>query len=131
MTRSIRSSLAAALAAAVLLAAPAAFATDVDPNKDQERFSSERFTAPALIRAEGLEEGQLVAHGAAQAAKQDRLVISSSDCQGFSWPTIPVRCLFSDDGRDRSRQVRMITIEQRVGDNTSVLVRVPATLAQR
>lgn len=118
--------------AALLFAMPSAKSAETDPNKMQDRVAVERFSAPGLIQSASLDASQLTTFGASRAGRQDRLVTAATDCASFAWPQIPLRCLFSDDGVDRSqRQVRTITVEQRVGENTSVLVRVPASLAQR
>jgi hypothetical protein len=63
-----------------------------------------------------------------QAAKADRL--PTQDC-GQDWPYMSEQCLVAAD--DSARKVtRVITIERRLGDSTSELVRVPvADLAQR
>lgn len=108
-------------------------ASEAQPGKIQDRVAMERFTAPALIQAASLDASQLAAHAAARGNRQDRLAFLPAECRQASWPAIPLRCLFSDDGVDRSSRqaVRMITIEERVGTNTSVLVRVPAEMAQR
>lgn len=121
-----------ALAMATLIfTVPNARSAETAVAPSQERISTERFAAPALIPAAGLDEVQLATYGAAQAAKQDRLVISASGCEGHSWPNIPLRCLFSDDTPAARRTVRMITIEERVGAATSVLSRMPANVAER
>ena len=50
-------------------------------------------------------------------------------CASQAWPNIASECL---DGAPLRRSVRMITVEERDGANTSVLVRVPAAeVAQR
>jgi hypothetical protein len=52
-------------------------------------------------------------------------------CGSQAWPNIASECLARADGTP-TRSVRMITVEQRSGANTSVLVRVPASeVAQR
>lgn len=45
-------------------------------------------------------------------------------CASHAWPHIAPECLAGPDGQ--ARGVRMITVEQRPGANTSVLVRVSA-----
>ena len=52
-------------------------------------------------------------------------------CASQAWPNIAPECLVPAGGA-QPRSVRMITVEQRSGANTSVLVRVPASeVAQR
>jgi hypothetical protein len=116
----------------LLFAVPSAKSAETDPDKMQDRVSAERFSAPGLIHSASLDANQLTAFGASRANRQDRLVTAATECAGFAWPQVALRCLLSDDGADRSqRQVRTITTERRVGENTSVLVRVPANIAQR
>jgi hypothetical protein len=53
-------------------------------------------------------------------------------CASQAWPNIAPECLESTSGTSVRSGVRMITVEQREGANTSVLVRVPSPeLAQR
>jgi hypothetical protein len=123
----------ATLAMVVLLfAMPAARSAEIDPGKAQDRVSEERFGA-GLVHTASISTEQLARHGAARAARQDRVDTGSrEDCVRFGWPNIPLRCLVAQDGVDRTqRNVRLITVETRVGENTSVLTRVPATVASR
>lgn len=54
------------------------------------------------------------------------------NCASQAWPNIAPECLGAADGTPFRGPVRMITVEQREGANTSVLVRVPAAeVAQR
>ncbi len=48
-------------------------------------------------------------------------------CGSQSWPHITPECLTGTEGGPARGSVRMITVEQRQGANTSVLVRVPAS----
>jgi len=59
-------------------------------------------------------------------AKGDRLA-ASADCTAQDWPNIAPACLASTDGTPARFASRSVTIEYRVGENTSVLVRTPAT----
>jgi hypothetical protein len=122
----------ATLAMTVLLfAVPSARASEAEPPKNQDRVSEERFAAPAMVTDRSLTAEQLAAYGARN-RRQDRLAVGAGDCQTATWPEIPLRCLFVADGQDRTqRNVRMITVETRVGTNTSVLTRVPADIAAR
>jgi hypothetical protein len=53
-------------------------------------------------------------------------------CASKAWPNIAPECLESANGTPVRSSVRMITVEQREGVNTSVLVRIPSPeLAQR
>jgi hypothetical protein len=65
--------------------------------------------------------------------KGDRLVaVVPTNCADQEWPYIAADCLSRDDGRVKPGHVRVITIERREGENTSVLQRVPqTTVAQR
>ncbi len=53
-------------------------------------------------------------------------------CASQAWPNVAPECLEAAHGTPVRSGVRMITVEQREGANTSVLVRVPSPeLAQR
>ena len=53
-------------------------------------------------------------------------------CASQAWPNVAPECLEAASGTPVRSNVRMITVEQREGTNTSVLVRIPATeIAQR
>jgi hypothetical protein len=126
LTNRLVATIATLAMAALLFVVPSARATESDPGKIQERFE-----APALVRDAALTGQQLVDH-AARARRQDRLAVNTGDCRTATWPEIPLRCLFTADNFDRApRNVRMITVETRVGANTSVLTRVPADIAAR
>lgn len=55
--------------------------------------------------------------------KGDRL--KGVDCAGQTWPYIASECRVAANGARLRQATRTITIEQRVGENTSVLLRVP------
>ena len=78
-----------------------------------------RTSAPSRVTAAG--------------GKGDRLVaVVPTNCVDQEWPYIAADCLTRDDGRAKPGHVRVITIERREGENTSVLQRVPqTTMAQR
>ncbi len=59
-------------------------------------------------------------------SKGDLLAVST-DCTVQDWPNIAPACLASTDGTPVRTASRSVTFEYRVGDNTSVLVRAPAT----
>jgi hypothetical protein len=64
--------------------------------------------------------------------KGDLLKAPQGACASQAWPHIAPECLQSASGSPVRSGVRMITVEQREGANTSVLVRVPAPeVAQR
>lgn len=55
----------------------------------------------------------------------------TAPCAAQTWPYLASECLSGTDAA-RRRAVRTITVEQREGTNTSVLVRLPvATVASR
>jgi hypothetical protein len=96
-----------------------------------QRFptSSEMFAplSMTLFAAQKLIDEQPVADG----RKHDKLPVSES-CSHQDWPNRSQQCLASADGSPVRKVNRVITIERRIGDNTSELVRVPvADLAQR
>jgi hypothetical protein len=63
----------------------------------------------------------------ARAGKGDLLgKASQGACAAQAWPHIAPECLAGAEGGS-PRDVRMITVEQRQGANTSVLMRVPAS----
>lgn len=60
-----------------------------------------------------------------------RAVRADVSCAAQTWPYVAAECLSATDARPR-KSVRAITVEQREGANTSVLVRLPiATVASR
>jgi hypothetical protein len=79
------------------------------------------------LAAQKLSVEQPVADG----RRGDRLPMSDS-CAQQDWPYLAQQCLVSGDGSPTRKVNRVITIERRVGDNVSELVRMPvADLAQR
>ena len=58
--------------------------------------------------------------------KSDRLA-GGRDCAGETWPYIAPACLKDADDAAKSKRVRVITVETRVGPNTSVLSRTSQT----
>ena len=63
--------------------------------------------------------------------KNDRLPLSDT-CSREDWPFLSQQCLVSVDGSPVRKVQRVITIERRIGENTSELARLPVTdLAQR
>ena len=81
-----------------------------------------RFTKAAYASAPQAED-----QGAQTApdGKGDALGKTPAACASQAWPHIAPECLGTDGGAARG-SIRVVTIEQREGVNTSVLVRVPA-----
>lgn len=85
----------------------------------------------ALRRQATAAREALVAKGTAGTAKSaapkgDRLVPKGAGCADAAWPHIPADCLTAADGRAR-QPVRTVTVERRIGPDTSELVRTPVT----
>ena len=67
----------------------------------------------------------------ARSGKDDRLP-KAEPCSWQNWPYLAQQCLASSDGAPLRTVSRVITIERRVNDSTSELIRMPvADLAQR
>jgi hypothetical protein len=96
-----------------------------------ERFpvTSEMFTPVSMTQ---FAAQMFIAHQqAADGRKGDKLAMSD-DCTRQDWPYISHDCLVSTNGQAVRKVNRVITIERRVGDNTSELMRLPVSdLAQR
>jgi hypothetical protein len=58
--------------------------------------------------------------------KADRQPVSET-CTRQEWPYLAQQCLVSKDGQSIRKVNRIITVERRVGDSTSELVRLPIT----
>jgi hypothetical protein len=68
---------------------------------------------------------------AADSLKADKLSMTES-CARQDWPYIAQECLVSADGKPVRKISRVITVERRISENSSELLRVPvADLAQR
>jgi hypothetical protein len=68
---------------------------------------------------------------ASAGGKGDLLRKAQGTCASQAWPNVARECLEAANGTP-ARSVRMITVEQREGANTSVLMRVPSPeIAQR
>lgn len=119
----------AALAVTVLLlTAPTSHASEGAPPKAQDRVSEERLAAPTIAADAAREQ---FAIRAARSRRQDRIAVAGECWTAATWSEI-LRCVFVTDGQDRRRRnQRTITVETRVGENTSVLTRVPADIAAR
>ncbi len=61
------------------------------------------------------------APAAAAAPKHDKLPPAPAECGKQDWPYISADCLIAVDNDTLRRKVRMITIERRYGENTSLL----------
>lgn len=61
------------------------------------------------------------------AQKRDRLRLHAA-CTSQTWPSLSSECLAGTGPRSRP-PIRTVTVEYRLGDNTSVLVRLPAQQA--
>ena len=83
---------------------------------------------PITYAAATLDEGPQTS----SEAKGDLRRAPQRACASQAWPNVAPECLGAADGTPLRSNVRMITVEQRDGMNTSVLVRIPAPeLAQR
>jgi len=68
---------------------------------------------------------------ATETGKNDRMPLSET-CSRQDWPYLSQQCLVTVDGSPVRKVQRVITIERRIGENTSELARLPVTdLAQR
>src|SRR5262245_35077947 len=125
---------ASALVSAGLVAALASTGPPADQaatSQVAQRFplAGEMFTPVSMTQfaAQKLSAEQPVADG----RRGDRLPMSDS-CALQDWPYLSQQCLVSSDGNPTRKVSRVITVERRVGDNVSELVRMPvADLAQR
>jgi hypothetical protein len=100
-------------------------------NQVAQRFplANEMFVPVSMAQfaAQKISAEQPVADG----RRSDRLPMSDS-CARQDWPYLAPECLVSADGNPAPKVNRVITIERRVSDNVSELVRMPvADLAQR
>ena len=85
----------------------------------------------ASLQAAALTTGSVAAERVSPAGKGDRLAPAPA-CADQTWPYISADCARRRDGAVQPRPVRVITIESRVGANTSVLARMPqAGVVQR
>jgi hypothetical protein len=89
---------------------------------------SEMFTPVSMTSfTQKLIEQQVQTEG----RKADRQPVTET-CTRQEWPYLAQQCLVSKDGQAVRKVNRIITVERRVGDSTSELVRLPITdLAQR
>ena len=91
--------------------------------------------APARVLQAAYVAGRLDDGEGAQTSKDGKGDLlrktSQMGCASQAWPNIAPECLGAAEGTPQRSSVRMITVEQREGANTSVLVRIPAEIAQR
>ena len=106
--------------------------TDGPPAATQvaQRFplTSEMFSPTPMTSFVGLKftAPQPMADG----SKGDKM--TSDTCTEQDWPYFSQQCLVTGDGKPASKVHRVITIERRIGENTSELMQMPmADLAQR
>ena len=60
--------------------------------------------------------------------KVDRIIPGrTGGCGQAAWPYVPPECVTLASGAEPRSSVRFVTLENRVGENTSVLVRMPQT----
>lgn len=116
--------LAAGLGVAALPQAGEGAGSAAAGTKDQSRYSARLEEALQLAGALAVDEEVLETITAA-ARKADRLV-TAVDCTGQAWPYLGSACLVGTDGRPSEQSVRTVTVEYRVSENTSVLVRLPS-----
>ncbi|ESR22595.1 hypothetical protein [Lutibaculum baratangense] len=62
-----------------------------------------------------------------EAQKAD-LAVERSSCAGQTWPRIDASCLQAAEGGDTPRVIRTVAIEDRLGENTSVVMRTASTV---
>ncbi|HEX2555986.1 MAG TPA: hypothetical protein VHL98_19995 [Microvirga sp.] len=79
--------------------------------------------APA-VRTAALTTGSGAAERVSPAGKGDRLA-PKPECADQTWPYISAACARRADGAVQPKAVRVITMESRVGANTSALARMP------
>ena len=77
----------------------------------------------AFVSASSVVADPAIVAAAARASKGNLAFIPA--CASAVWPNIEATCLATADGRPAS-DVRIITIGYQVGDNTIVLLRIPA-----
>lgn len=100
------------------------------PTKIQDRLLQERFTAPALVPAEGLDPGALTVRGERD-HRADREALYGSSCATATWPHIPAQCLSSGDALPHNVVVRTVTVVHQIDEGTSEAYRVSDQVAAR
>lgn len=107
------------LVAAALVMAP--FNASARAAASPEGVAADRIGA-AFASIEEARPDARIAAAAARASKGD---FGGPGCRGAVWPNVDASCLKRADGRPL-RSVRTVTVGHQDGENTTVLVRVPA-----
>jgi hypothetical protein len=96
-------------------------------------MSSEMFTpvSMAYFVSQRFIEQQQLAQQEQQPQQVDGGKSNKLDCSHEGWPYMSRNCLVASDGSEVRQVTRVITVERRVSDNESELMRMPADLAQR
>jgi hypothetical protein len=102
--------------------------TAVGAGAEPARYAARLDAAFSLVEEAAIDPA-MAERIAAAARKADRLV-PSVGCDGQTWPAIEPQCLVPGDDAARAA-ARMVTVEYRLGDSTSVLVRRPSRIAGR
>jgi hypothetical protein len=85
-------------------------------------------TATEPGAANGLIRGEVRRPFQTVGIKGDRITsVKTSDCSNAAWPYIPEDCLHLTGLAGPRAGVRVITVETREGENTSILMRMPQT----
>jgi hypothetical protein len=85
-------------------------------------------TATEPGAANGLISGEVRRPFQSVGIKGDRITsVKTSDCSNAAWPYIPKDCLHLTGLAGPRAGVRVITVETREGENTSILMRMPQT----
>jgi hypothetical protein len=96
---------------------------------DRFPVTSEMFTPVSMTQ---FAAQMFIAHQPVVDGRRGDKLPAPEGCSQQDWPYISHQCLVSTDGNPVKKVNRVITIERRVSDNTSELMRVPvADLAQR
>lgn len=120
------------VALSVLMSAGLVAAIDITGQRSETPATqvAQRFPLPGEMFAPVSMGSVVLQKVELQAMRGDRLPLSEP-CAQQDWPYLSHQCLTSGDGTVR-KVIRVITIERRVGETTSELVRMPvADVAQR
>jgi hypothetical protein len=123
------SALSAVLSFTLVTAYNQAWSSQIEPM--QGKIYQDRLPARGASAQDVRPSSPVALPSVSTAPKGDRLA-TRADCVDQIWPYIAPACLAASTAGSQHKRVRMITIEAREGDNTSVLVRVPqAEIASR
>jgi hypothetical protein len=123
------SALSAVLSFMLVTAYNQAWSSQVEPG--QRKIYQERLPTDEASGQDARPSSPVALPSISTALKGDRLA-AHPDCVDQTWPHIAPACLAASNAGSQEKRVRMITIEARKGENTSVLVRVPqAEIASR